>query len=199
MFKSWWYGSNTSINTKVDDDDDDNDFPDIGEQINNLTVKRDHLYHKSTMASKQAKTLIRSDRGAASKLLQQSKRYKAQADLKNNQIMNLEQTLFAIESTSSVHDQVKIMKKTTDIMKTQLKVLDPVDIDMVRDDMNDLALRSSEIIDSISIPMFNTTVEEDDDIARQLDEWDTEPIILPDVSNSKLETNENVNKKLIKE
>jgi len=91
--------------------------------------------------------------------------------------MNLEATLGTIDSAASAHDMVGVMKQSTNIISKQLSNLNVDDVQQVRDDLSDLTAQSMEITDVLStqFDLYGDDDEEvQDDIARQIQEWEDE-------------------------
>ncbi|CAK9060002.1 Vacuolar-sorting protein snf7 (Vacuolar protein-sorting-associated protein 32), partial [Durusdinium trenchii] len=122
--------------------------------VGRLEQRRDFIEKKMMNELKQAKAKNqRGDKKGALAHLRRKKLYEKEVEKINNGMLNLEQQVMAIESSSVTVDIVNAMKTGKSAMQQVTAGLDPDAVADLQDDIADLSARQNEIDDVLAAPI----------------------------------------------
>ena len=170
---SWWSGNSTP--QQLERPNPDTPLPpSVESEIHKKTVQRAQFARDIEILGKDARKLFKAgDKSGASIALKKRKQKEKRLCNLDNQLMNLEQTMIAIENASNARNMVDVTKQNISQMSTQMATLSVEDVEDVYNEQDDLIQNTMGITDIISKP-FDFGEEFDDDIDSQMKEWEDE-------------------------
>ncbi|GBG30919.1 Charged multivesicular body protein 4b [Hondaea fermentalgiana] len=154
--------------------------------VQRLEARRDFLDKKADQELKLAKLKNKKgDKKGALAHLKRKKMYEKEVVKINNGVMNLEQQILTLESSSVTVDIVQAMKTGRNAMQSVQASVNPDDVAELQDDIAELQQQQDEIDDVIGAPMgFQDDGELEDELAEleaagleeELDELPSVPV-----------------------
>mmetsp|Transcript_16651 Transcript_16651/g.29497 ORF Transcript_16651/g.29497 Transcript_16651/m.29497 type:complete len:225 (+) Transcript_16651:288-962(+) len=142
--------------------------------VNRLEQRREFIEKKAQQELLQAKVKSkRNDKKGALAHLKRKKMYEKEIDKINNGILNLEQQVLSIESTSVTVDIVNAMKTGKNAMQSVTGGINADDVADLQDEIADLQAQQNEIDETISQPMGFDLADEEE-LENELLELETE-------------------------
>jgi Snf7 len=164
---SWWTGSHAT--------------PEIGETISTNIDNKDALIAKRMQLLKRSADLLKeakaSPKARAITLLKQRQQVEQQAAVYEGMIANVEKTTMALDSAATSVQLARTMKQSSVNMKQLMTEVTVGDVDQIADELDDNLSDVRALTDALSRPMGMDIEDADEDIARQLQEWDAETVV----------------------
>jgi len=96
----------------------------------------------------------------------------------SGQISNLDSTKMTMESTASAHQMVASLKEAQTVMATQIETFDVEELEELRDDLNAMQTRASDMNNILATPFDSEAdLDELDDTETLFAQWDQERIL----------------------
>lgn len=135
--------------------------------VSRLEARRDFLDKKMQQELLLAKAKSKKgDKNGALQHLKRKKMYEKEVNKINNGVLNLEQQILTLESSSVTVDIVQAMKTGRNAMQSVQSSVNPDDVAELQDDIAELQQQQNEIDDAIGTPMgFEDDGELEDELA----------------------------------